>query len=170
VDAVVHGVYAMPFGGRIHSAEHNEDPAQRHSRSCRIQTQSGPISKHSTIRAFITSSSAGRRSSHAVLLLIPATSHIGAMMFLVIIVNIAVLTCSVGFAGTWLLTILMSLAGLWLFCWEYDRLKPIFFQTRVDKPRKFRLQFITIPLFLRNRRFRYGRALKLIRLGNFRTT
>jgi uncharacterized membrane protein YphA (DoxX/SURF4 family) len=64
----------------------------------------------------------------AILLLIPRTSHIGALMFLPIIVNIAVLTTSVGFVGTWILTILMSLAGLWLFCWEYDRLKPIFLE------------------------------------------
>jgi len=83
----------------------------------------------------------------AVLLLIPRTSHIGALMFLPIIVNIAVLTTSVGFVGTWLITILMSFAGLWLFCWEYDRLKPIFFQTRSEKPRKVPYQFIAIPLF-----------------------
>jgi len=103
----------------------------------------------------------------AVLLLIPRTSHIGAMIFLPIIVNIAVLTSSVGFVGTWLVTILMSSAGLWLFCWEYDRLKPIFFQTRVDKPRKFRLQFVAIPLFFAVGGFVMGGLWKLIRLGNF---
>src|SRR5688572_13487211 len=58
----------------------------------------------------------------AVLLLIPRTAHLGALMFLPIIVNIAVLTSSVGFAGTWLITILMSLAAAWLVVWEYDRL------------------------------------------------
>lgn len=46
----------------------------------------------------------------AILLLIPRTSHLGALLFLPIIVNIAVLTSSVGFAGTWLLTIFMALA------------------------------------------------------------
>ena len=40
----------------------------------------------------------------AMLLLLPRTAHIGSLMFLPIIVNIAVLTCSVGFKGTWLVT------------------------------------------------------------------
>src|SRR3982750_3823433 len=61
----------------------------------------------------------------ATLLLIPRTAHIGALMFLPIIANIAVLTCSVGFKGTWLVTILMCLAATYLVAWEYDRLKPI---------------------------------------------
>lgn len=103
----------------------------------------------------------------AVLLLIPRTSHLGALMFLPIILNIAVLTNSVGFAGTWLLTIFMSLAGAFLVAWEYDRLKPIVFQTREHKPHRSRYQFITIPLF-----FAVGGALMgllwwMIRLGNF---
>lgn len=46
----------------------------------------------------------------ALLLLIPRTSHIGAVMFLPIIANIAVLTASVGFRGTWLVTLLMCSA------------------------------------------------------------
>jgi len=103
----------------------------------------------------------------AVLLLIPRTSHIGALMFLPIIVNIAVLTTSVGFAGTWLITILMSFAGLWLFCWEYDRLKPIIFQTRSDKPFKFPYQLVAIPLFFAVGGFVMGGIWKLIGLGAF---
>jgi hypothetical protein len=103
----------------------------------------------------------------AVLLLIPRTSHIGAMMFLPIIVNIAVLTSSVGFRGTWLLTMFMSLAGLWVFCWEYDRLKPMFLQSRIDKPRKFRYQFIAMPAFFAIGGFVMGGLWKLIGLGAF---
>ena len=103
----------------------------------------------------------------AVLLLIPRTSHIGALMFLPIIVNISVLTSSVGFQGTWVVTILMSFAGLWLFCWEYDRLKPIIFQTRGEKPRKIPYQFIAIPLFFGVGGFVMGGLWKLIGLGAF---
>jgi hypothetical protein len=88
-------------------------------------------------------------------------------MFLPIIVNIAVLTTSVGFVGTWILTILMSLAGLWLFCWEYDRLKPIFFRTREVKPKLMRWQMIAIPAFFAVGGFVMGGLWKLIRLGNF---
>src|SRR4030095_9706143 len=103
----------------------------------------------------------------AVLLLIPRTSHIGALMFLPIIVNISVLTVSVGFKGTWVITILMSFAGLWLFCWEYDRLKPIIFQTRSEKPRKIPYQFLAIPLFFAIGGFAMGGLWKLIGLGAF---
>jgi len=103
----------------------------------------------------------------AVLLLIPRTSHIGALIFLPIIVNIAVLTTSVGFVGTWILTILMSLAGLWLFCWEYDRLKPIIFRTRGEKPTLLRWQMIAIPTFYAVGGFVMGGIWKLIGLGAF---
>ncbi len=105
--------------------------------------------------------------SAAILLLIPRTSHIGALMFFPIIANIAVLTCSVGFAGTWLLTIFMCLAAVYLVAWEYDRLKPIIFYNREAQPRKFRYQFLTIPIF-----FAVGGVVMsvlwwMIRLGNF---
>jgi hypothetical protein len=83
----------------------------------------------------------------AILLLIPRTSHIGALVFLPIIANIAVLTASVGFTGTWLITTLMCLAATYLVAWEFDRLKPILFFTRKDRTRTFRLQFLTIPAF-----------------------
>lgn len=83
----------------------------------------------------------------AILLMIPRTSHIGALMFLPIIVNVAVLTTSVGFAGTWIITIFMTAAALWLTAWEYDRLKPIIFPTRSGSPRTMSLQFVSIPLF-----------------------
>jgi hypothetical protein len=61
----------------------------------------------------------------------------------------------------------MSLAALFLVAWEYDRLKPIIFYTREQTTRRFRYQFITIPLF-----FALGGALMgvlwwTIRLGNF---
>src|SRR6188768_3114144 len=82
----------------------------------------------------------------AILLLFPRTAHFGALMFLPIIVNIAVLTTSVGFVGTWVLTILMSLAATWLVAWEYDRLKPIVFQTRTERTRSIPFQFISIPV------------------------
>lgn len=103
----------------------------------------------------------------AILLLIPRTSHIGAMMFLPIIANIAVLTCSVGFVGTWLLTIFMCLAAVYLVAWEYDRLKPLIFFNREDKPRKFKYQYITIPLFFAVGGVAMGVLWWMIGLGNF---
>lgn len=103
----------------------------------------------------------------AILLLIPRTSHIGAVMFLPIIANIAVLTCSVGFKGTWLITILMGVAASYLVAWEYDRLKPLILFNRRDRPRLLKLQFVWVPAF-----FATGAAVMaflwwIVRLGNF---
>ena len=103
----------------------------------------------------------------ALLLLFPRTAHLGALMFLPIIANVAVLTTSVGFKGTWIITILMCLAAAWLVTWEYDRLKPILFGKRAEPTRRLPYQFITLPLF-----FGMGGVVMaflwwLIRLGNF---
>ena len=88
-------------------------------------------------------------------------------MFLPIIANIAVLTTSVGFVGTWLVTILMCLAATYLVCWEYDRLKPIVFFSRAEKPRRFRYQYLSIPLFFATGGAVMGFLWWTIRLGNF---
>lgn len=103
----------------------------------------------------------------ALLLLFPRTAHLGALMFLPIILNIAVLTTSVGFKGTWVVTIFMSLAAIWLVAWDYDRLKPVLFQARKQESLKLPMQFVTVPLL-----FAFGGALaggifKLMGLGNF---
>ncbi|HEX6847730.1 MAG TPA: hypothetical protein VF144_12170 [Chitinophagaceae bacterium] len=60
----------------------------------------------------------------AILLLIPATSLLGALMYLPAIVNICVLTYATRFNGTRLNT-MMLLACLFLLVWNYDRLKHI---------------------------------------------
>ena len=103
----------------------------------------------------------------ALLLLFPRTAHLGALMFLPIITNIAVLTTSVGFVGTWLITILMSFAALWLVSWEYDRLKPILFRNRGQHTQRVPLQFISIPLFFAAGGAVMGVLWWSIGLGNF---
>ncbi|MCC7309224.1 MAG: DoxX family protein [Acidobacteria bacterium] len=103
----------------------------------------------------------------ALLLLIPRTSHIGAFLFLPIIANIAVLTCSVGFAGTWLVTILMALAALWLTAWEYDRFKPLIFSDRTGRAKGSLIQFVWLPLLFAAGGGGIGFLWWLIRLGNF---
>lgn len=82
----------------------------------------------------------------AVLLLFPRTAHLGALAFFPIIVNIAVLTSSVGFAGTNYLTALMTLAATYLVAWDYDRLKPILFGRRQLQAPILRLEFVWLPL------------------------
>lgn len=82
----------------------------------------------------------------ALLLLFPRTAHLGALMFLPIIFNIAVLTTSVGFQGTWIITIFMTLAALYLVCWDYDRLKPILFPNREKRATIFKNELIRLPV------------------------
>ncbi|MEP7259449.1 MAG: hypothetical protein ABI687_13700 [Flavitalea sp.] len=60
----------------------------------------------------------------AILLLIPRTSLLGALMYFPIIVNICALTYATRFAGTRIVKI-MVLANLFLLIWDYNRLKHI---------------------------------------------
>ena len=71
----------------------------------------------------------------AILLLIPRTSLLGALMYFPIIVNICVLTYATRFDGTRGGT-MMVLANLYLLIWDYDRLKHIlpFKQPKTDPP------------------------------------
>jgi hypothetical protein len=71
----------------------------------------------------------------AVLLIIPRTALLGALMYFPIIVNICVLTYATRFAGTRIVTI-MVLANLFLLIWDYNRLRYIlpFKQPKVNSP------------------------------------
>lgn len=60
----------------------------------------------------------------ALLVLIPRTALLGALMYFCIIVNIGVLTYATRFHGTRIVTI-MILACLYLLLWDYDRIKHI---------------------------------------------
>ncbi len=64
--------------------------------------------------------------SAAILLVIPRTALLGALIYFPIILNICILTFAVRFEGSWLSSPLMVLANLYLLCWDYDKLKYIF--------------------------------------------
>jgi uncharacterized membrane protein YphA (DoxX/SURF4 family) len=70
-----------------------------------------------------------------ILLLIPRTALLGALMYFPIIINICVLTYATRFEGTRIVT-MMALASLFLLVWDYDRLKHIllFKQPVTDAP------------------------------------
>ena len=61
----------------------------------------------------------------AVLLLIPRTAHLGALLFLPIMTNIFVVTVSMAFRGTPLITAMMLLAVIYLCAWDYHRIRPL---------------------------------------------
>jgi len=61
--------------------------------------------------------------SAAILLLIPRTAMLGALLYLPIILNICILSFAVRFDGSLISSPLMVLANLYLLCWDYDKLK-----------------------------------------------
>ena len=63
--------------------------------------------------------------SAAILLLIPRTATLGAIIYFPIILNICVLSLAVGFDGSLITSPLMVFANLYLLCWDYDKLKHI---------------------------------------------
>lgn len=60
-----------------------------------------------------------------ILLLIPRTTTLGAVLFFPIVLNIFIITVSLGFRGTPFVTGAMLLASVFLLCWDYDRLKSV---------------------------------------------
>lgn len=63
----------------------------------------------------------------ALMLLVPRTAALGAVLYLVIIVNIFLINVGVGFTGTPFITGPMVLAALYLVCWDYPRWKGLLF-------------------------------------------
>ena len=61
----------------------------------------------------------------ALLLLIPRTVTLGALLYLPIITNIWILSFALRFEGSFVSSPLMVLANLYLLFWNYDRLKYI---------------------------------------------
>lgn len=83
----------------------------------------------------------------AVLLLIPRTVALGALLYFPIIVNIWLLSFAVRFEGSYVTSPLMVLANLFLLAWNYDRLRFILpFKSfseigLVQKPEKYSTKF-----------------------------
>ncbi|MET0393819.1 MAG: DoxX family protein [Chitinophagaceae bacterium] len=72
----------------------------------------------------------------AILLLIPRTATLGALLYFPIILNICILSRAVRFDGSFLSSPLMVLANLYLLCWDYDKLKLVLpFRRAVIEPR-----------------------------------
>lgn len=62
----------------------------------------------------------------AVLLLIPRTTILGALLYFPIILNIAILSFAVRFIGSRPTAPFMVLGSLYLICWDYHKIKYIF--------------------------------------------
>jgi hypothetical protein len=63
----------------------------------------------------------------AILVLFRRTATLGALMFFGITLNVFIITISIPFgSGTPIVTGLMFLASLYLVCWDFDKLRPLF--------------------------------------------
>ena len=75
----------------------------------------------------------------ALLLLIPRTAALGAVLYFPVILNICILSFAVRFDGSLLSSPLMVLGDLYLLCWYYDKLKyilPFSHHANMDSPPK----------------------------------
>jgi len=61
----------------------------------------------------------------ALLLLIPRTTLLGALLYFPIILNIFIIVTAMNFTGTPFVAGLMLIANLYLLFWDYDKLKKI---------------------------------------------
>lgn len=62
-----------------------------------------------------------------ILLLLPRTSFLGALLYLPIIINILIIVIAMGFTGTPFIVGLMLLANIYLLFWDYDKVKRLVF-------------------------------------------
>lgn len=71
----------------------------------------------------------------ALLLLFPITAHLGAAIFFPVMINIFVVTVSLSFTGTPVVTGLMVLAVTYLLFWDYPRFRSLIFRSPSSLPR-----------------------------------
>ena len=84
----------------------------------------------------------------ALLLLLPRTATLGALLYLPIILNICILSFAVRFEGSMLTSPLMVLANVYLLCWDYHKLKYIIVGApeAIDTERQSQLQSKSFPV------------------------
>lgn len=68
-----------------------------------------------------------------ILLLIPRLAHLGAAVFVAIVLNIFIITISLDFRGTPIVTGLMLLAVVYLCFWDFHRFRPMFTLKPLDQ-------------------------------------
>lgn len=78
----------------------------------------------------------------SILVLIPRTATLGAVMFFPIILNIFVITVSLHFTGTPFITGPMLLAVTYLLCWDYHKFKPLLFDSAARSVAEIELHWL----------------------------
>lgn len=72
-----------------------------------------------------------------ILLVTQRFATLGALMFLAILSNIWIITISLSFTGTWMITSLMMIAVLVLVIWDKHKLLPVFNYNKTSKVKKY---------------------------------
>lgn len=72
-----------------------------------------------------------------ILLMTQRFATLGALMFLAILSNIWVITLSLSFTGTWIITSLMMIAVLILVIWDQHKLLPLFNYNKASTVREY---------------------------------
>lgn len=61
----------------------------------------------------------------SILIIIPRTTYLAAVLYLPIIININIIVISMGFKGTPIITVLMLIANMYLLVWDYKKTNTI---------------------------------------------
>jgi len=72
-----------------------------------------------------------------ILLMTQRYARLGALMFLTILTNIWIITISLSFKGTWIITSLMMIAVLILVIWDKHKLLPIFSYNKASAVKEY---------------------------------
>ncbi|WP_185287567.1 DoxX family membrane protein [Chryseobacterium lactis] len=72
-----------------------------------------------------------------VLLMTQRYATLGALMFLTILTNIWIITISLSFKGTWIITSLMMIAVLILVIWDWHKFLPLFSYNKVSTVKEY---------------------------------
>lgn len=72
-----------------------------------------------------------------ILLMTQRFATLGALMFLAILTNIWIITISLSFKGTWMITSLMMIAVLILVMWDRHKLLPIFNYNKASEVKEY---------------------------------
>jgi hypothetical protein len=105
------------------------------------------------------------------LLLVPRFAHLGALLFVPIMVNIFVVTMALRLGGTSVVTGLMLMAVLYLCVWDYHRIRSLITprpwdpSLRIPEPRLDRLERIGFLVFAASLLLVFGATRSLVATG-----
>lgn len=121
--ALLHRLLSRRTGPRFYPFRHSKSYWRAVYRVA-LESSAGSLFRRGYLSSFYYTFIGVGQLTAALLLLIPRTALLGAILYFPIILNICVLAYATRFEGT-RITTLMVLANLYLLCWDYARWKYI---------------------------------------------